>query len=76
MLPPEHGIDDKPRKALILAAGELGYGLVESSAHPAIAGIGVVTSRMRRPMRSRLDCSQQGDLSSAPLIAQEKTRMA
>jgi hypothetical protein len=22
-------------------------------------------------MRSRLDCSQQGDLSSAPLIAQE-----
>jgi hypothetical protein len=43
--------------------------------HGVVAAEARSNQRVRGSMRS-LDCSQEGDLSSAPLIAQEKALMA
>ena len=69
----DHGIEHMPRKPLDSFPVRARLRRVESSMCPAVvAGYAVGGGRMRGPMRSRLYCSQQGDLSSAPLIAQEK----
>ena len=69
--PREHGIEHTPTKHLDSYRVRDRLGVVESCMHLATGLLGG-DERVHGPMRS-LDCSQQGDLSSAPLFAREST---
>ena len=69
--PREHGIEHPPTKPLDSYGVRDRLGAVESCMHLATGLLGG-DERVHGPMRS-LDCSQQGDLSSAPLFAREST---